>query len=69
MQRANLTLEQAIQIATNRVLPAGFKPEDYLVVNDTIPLKIASMIVKEALHLIEMNRRMELDGRPQAGRV
>lgn len=55
MKRRAMTLEEAIRIATIRVLPAGFKPEDYLIVNDSIPLKIASMIVKEALHLIEMN--------------
>jgi hypothetical protein len=50
-----LTLEQAIEIATRRTLPAGYKPEDYLIVNDKIPLKIASIIVKEAIHLMKMS--------------
>lgn len=52
-----LSLEQAVRIATQKNLPAGFKPEDYYWVGDQIPLKIASLIVKEALHLVAMSKR------------
>ena len=55
MQRAVISVEEALQKATKRVLPAGFKPEDYLLVGEDIPLRIAKMIVKEAQHIIEMD--------------
>ncbi len=52
-----MNLEQAIEIATRRFLPPGYKPEDYLMVDDKAPLRIASMIVREALYLIEISKK------------
>jgi hypothetical protein len=57
MQRAVISVEEAIQKATKRVLPAGCKPEDYLVVGEDIPLRIAKMIVQEVRHIIEMDKK------------
>lgn len=56
MQQAELTVEEAIRLATKRVLPAGFKPEDYLIVSQDIPRRIAVMIVLEAQHLLKMEQ-------------
>ena len=57
MQRAVISVEEALQKATKRVLPAGYKPEDYLGVGEDIPLRIARMIVREAQHIIEMDEK------------
>jgi hypothetical protein len=55
VRRAVISTEEAILVATQRVLPAGFKPEDYLVIGEDIPLRIAKMIVQEAQHIIAMD--------------
>lgn len=47
-------IDAAIKIATKRYLPLGCKPEDYLVVNDEIPLQIAKLIFKEVKHILYM---------------
>lgn len=51
-----LSLEEALEIAKGRILPAGFKPEDYLIVGDKVPFRIASMIVKDALFLMKISQ-------------
>jgi hypothetical protein len=58
MQQVELTVEEAVRLATKRVLPAGFKPEDYLIVTGSsdIPRRIAMMIVLEAQHLLKMEQ-------------
>jgi hypothetical protein len=52
MRREDISPEMAIKLATQIVLPAGFKPEDYLFMGEDIPRRIAQMIVKEAKHII-----------------
>ena len=47
-------IDAAIKIATKRLLPLGLKPEDYLVVNDEMPLRIAKLIIKEVKHILYM---------------
>lgn len=47
-------IDAATKIATKRILPLGWKPEDYLVVNDETPLQIAKLIFKEVKHLLYM---------------
>lgn len=55
MSKKNLSLEQAIQIARKKILPAGFKPEDYFVIGNDFPLRIAILIVKEANYILKYN--------------
>lgn len=52
-----LSYEDVIQLATQRVLPAGYKPEDYLAVSETAPFKLAKMIVDEARHIIFISNK------------
>jgi hypothetical protein len=59
MKRAVISLEEAIKQANKRLLPAGIKPEDYLIVGDDIPLRIAKMVIKEARHIIYMDKKNE----------
>lgn len=52
--------EDALRKAHENVLPAGYKPEDYyLVDNDRhLPIRIAKMIIDEANHLMAMSYRV-----------
>ena len=52
MKQSKISINDAVKIASSRVLPKGYKPEDYLIVSDQIPLMIAKMIVKEAQHIM-----------------
>lgn len=47
-------IDAAIKIASKRIIPLGHKPEDYLVVNDEMPLRIAKLIFKEVKHILYM---------------
>ena len=46
----------ALTLAKSRILPKGYKPEDYFMVDPKLPFKIAKLILKEALHIIQMNK-------------
>jgi hypothetical protein len=52
---SNINFERAIELATAKVLKPGYKPEDYLVAGDSIPIRIAKLIVEEAKHIMEMH--------------
>ena len=56
MFRGDISTEEAIRLATQIVLPAGFKPEDYLFMGEDIPRRIAKMIIKEAKDIIRENK-------------
>lgn len=56
MPQVELTIEEAILLATRRVLPAGYKPEDYLIVGESFPKRIAIMVALEAQYLIKMGK-------------
>lgn len=55
--RRTISLEEAIKIANKKLLPAGFKPEDYLLVGEEFPLRVAKMVVEEVKHIIYMSRK------------
>jgi hypothetical protein len=48
-------IDAAIKTATKRILPLGCKPEDYLVLSDEAPFKIANLIFKEVKQILYMN--------------
>jgi hypothetical protein len=56
MPRATISLEEAIKEAEKKILPAGYKPEDYFCVGEEFPLRIAQMLVKEVKHIIYMDK-------------
>ena len=58
---SKMTLEEALQEAQLKVLPFGLKPEDYMSVSGTqeLPLRIAKMIVTEAMHIMQMSKARE----------
>lgn len=57
MQHVEISLEEAIEIAKKRILPTGFKPEDYFCFGINFSLRIAKMIIKEAQHIIYLSKR------------
>ena len=52
-------LEEIIKLAKKRILPPGYKPEDYLEVDDEFPLLIAKLIISEIKHLILLNKKLK----------
>lgn len=48
-------IDNAIKIASKRILPLGCKPEDYLVVDDETPFRIANLIFKEVKQILYMS--------------
>lgn len=48
--------DKIINLATAKILPLGYKPEDYYVIDDKIPLRIALEVIKEIKHLIKMEK-------------
>lgn len=46
--------EEIVKQATVKILPKGYKPEDYLKNGDGIPLRLAILIVQEASHIVQM---------------
>lgn len=55
-----MSLEEAIQEATNKYIPPGYKPEDYLICGKLIPLRIARLIVREVKYIMELDHEDEL---------
>lgn len=45
-----------IKEAYKRILPPGYKPEDYLLVDAKYPKRVAKLIVEEIKHIQKMKR-------------
>lgn len=43
----------AIKLAEKRILPKGYKSEDYNIINSSLPKQIAMLIYKEYLHILK----------------
>ena len=54
----NISLEKAIEIATKRVLYPGLKPEDYCILGEDIAIRIAKLIVSEAIHIMNVEVKL-----------
>lgn len=57
MHQVEMSLEEAIEVAKKRVLPAGFKPEDYFCFGIEFSLRVAKMVLKEANHIIYLDKK------------
>ncbi|MCZ2224305.1 MAG: hypothetical protein LC122_11840 [Chitinophagales bacterium] len=47
-----MTKEEAIKLASDKIIPRGYKPEDYYYIREDIPYKIAKAIVIEAKNIL-----------------
>lgn len=54
-----MTFERALELAKKKILLPGIKPEDYYQVSDDMPLRIATLIVKEAKHILWLNQQYQ----------
>lgn len=50
-KKTNLSDEDILNIAKNRVLPPGYKPEDYSIISNDISIRIAKLIYNEFIHI------------------
>jgi hypothetical protein len=50
--------EDIIKLPYSRIIPLGYKPEDYFIVKKEFPIKIARLIVKE-INFIEKQNSQE----------
>jgi hypothetical protein len=53
-------MEEALVLAKRKIIPDGYKPEDYYFVNVNAPLKIAKLIVDEAKFLFKLSSTIDL---------
>jgi hypothetical protein len=56
LKEPGITLDEAIKLATAKILQPGYKPEDYFLCREDMPLFIAKWIVREARHIMILDR-------------
>lgn len=50
-------MDEIINQARNKILPLGYKPEDYYILGNDFVLRIAKMIADEVNHIQKMNQK------------
>lgn len=56
LKEPGIAIDEAIKLATAKILQPGYKPEDYFLCRADIPLFIAKWIVREARHIMIIDR-------------
>lgn len=49
-----MTFEEAVKLAQQKLLSPGYKPEDYFVVGEKYPIRVAKIILEEAKHILHI---------------